>query len=106
MNKRLSLSFVAAALIVLSGAARAQCENMVVVVRNSIYQINGLDAFCQEFNKIKTDLASLKSALSAARQENALLKGRLNMAVVAPHDDSVARGDGLARNANDATSIR
>ena len=106
MNKRLSLSFVAAVLMVLSGVARAQCEDMVVVVRNSIYQINGLDAFCQEFNKMKTDLASLKSALSAARQENALLKGRLNMAVVAPYDDSVAQRDGLVRNSRDATSIR
>ncbi len=106
MNKRLSLSFIAVALIVLSGAARAQCENMVVVVRNSIYQINGLDAFCQEFNKMKTDLASLKSALSAARQENALLKGRLNMADVAPRDDAVVQRDGLDRNARGATSIR
>jgi len=106
VKKRLSLSFIAAVLIVLSGAAQAQCENMVVVVRNSIYQINGLDAFCQEFNKMKTDLASLKSALSAARQENALLKGRLNMADVARHRDSVAQRDELARNIRDATSIR
>jgi len=77
VNKRFLLSLIGVVLIALSGVAQAQCENMVVIVRNSIYQINGLDAFCQEFNKMKTDLASMKSALSNARQENAMLKSRL-----------------------------
>ena len=77
MNKTLASSLIGIVLIALSGVAQAQCENMVVIVRNSIYQINGLDAFCQEFNKMKADLASMKSALSNARQENAMLKGQL-----------------------------
>ena len=74
VNKRLSAGFVGGALLLLSAAASAQCENMVVVVRNSVYPINGLDAFCKEFNQMKADLASMKSALAAARQENAMLR--------------------------------
>ena len=106
MNKRLSLSIIAGALIVLSGAARAQCEDMVVVVRNSVYQINGLDAFCKEFNQMKADLASMKSALAAAREENAALESRLNMASVEPRDEAQAHRHGLARNARDASPIK
>lgn len=79
MKRRLLFALIGTVLFGLSGIAQAQCEDMVVIVRNSIYQINGLDAFCKEFNKMKTDLASMKSALSNARQENAMLRGRLNV---------------------------
>lgn len=91
VNKRLLLGFVAGALLVLSGAASARCEDMVVIVRNSIYQINGLDAFCKEFNQMKADVASMKSALSAARQENAMLRERLVPAVGQAPDGTVAQ---------------
>jgi len=90
VNKRLSSALIGTALLALSGVAQAQCENMVVIVRNSIYQISGLDAFCQEFNKMKADLASMKSALSNARQENAMLKNRLRDVTEQPHQDPVA----------------
>lgn len=79
MKRRLLFGLTGTVLLALSGAAQAQCEDMVVIVRNSIYQINGLDAFCKEFNKMKADLASMKSALSSARQENAMLRGRLTV---------------------------
>jgi len=90
VNKRLSSALIGTALLALSGVAQAQCENMVVIVRNSIYQINGLDAFCKEFNKMKADLASMKSALSNARQENAMLKSRLRDGTEQLHQDPIA----------------
>jgi len=64
-------------LAVLSATAGAQCENMRVIVRNSVYPIHGLDAFCTEFNKMKADIADMRSELSIARRENAMLKARL-----------------------------
>jgi hypothetical protein len=67
-------------LVVLSGAARAQCESMRVIVRNSVYSIHGLDAFCTEFNKMKADLAGMRSELSIARRDNAMLRARLEAA--------------------------
>jgi hypothetical protein len=91
VNRRLIFGSIAVALLLLSGAAQAQCEDMVVIVRNSIYQINGLDAFCKEFNKMKADLASMKSALSNARQENAMLRGRLDVGAAHSRDLGVAR---------------
>lgn len=89
MKKRFLLSVICTALLALSGVAQAQCENMVVIVRNSIYQINGLDAFCKEFNKMKADLAGMKSALSNARQENVMLRGRLTVGSVPSQQDRV-----------------
>ena len=61
----------------LSGVAQAQCENLRVIVRNSVYPINGLEAFCTEFNKMKADLAGMRSELRSAREDNAMLKDRL-----------------------------
>ena len=73
-----SLSMLAGAvLLVLAGAAQAQCENMRVIVRNSVYAINGLEAFCTEFNKLKADVAGMRSALNAARRENDRLRADL-----------------------------
>lgn len=80
MNKRLSLGVAGMVLVLLSGAAQAQCENLRVIVRNSVYAIHGLDAFCTEFNQMKADLAGMRSELSIARQENAMLKARLEAA--------------------------
>ena len=97
VNKRLSAGFVGGALLLLSAAASAQCENMVVVVRNSVYPINGLDAFCKEFNQMKADLASMKSALAAARQENAMLREGLAPAAGPARNDSLAQADAARR---------
>lgn len=79
MNKHCSSTLVAIALVTFAGHAAAQsaCENLRVNVRNTLFQINGLDAFCTEFDKMKADLASMKSALSNAHAENALLSARL-----------------------------
>lgn len=79
MNKRCSSILVAVALVALAGPVSAQstCENLRVNVRNSLFEIFGLDAFCTEFDKMKADLASLKTALSDAHAENAMLKARL-----------------------------
>lgn len=91
MSKRLLSSLIGSVLMVLAGAAQAQCEDMVVIVRNSVYPINGLAAFCSEFKQMKTDLASMKSALSAARQENAMLKDQLTVGALQPHPAPVAQ---------------
>lgn len=77
MNKRLSVSLVGAALLLSSGLARAACEDMSVIVRNSVYSIRGLEAFCSEFNKMKADLAGMRSALTLAKRDNAMLRARL-----------------------------
>jgi len=77
MVKRLPSIVSGVLLLVLSGAAQAQCENLRVIVRNSVYPINGLEAFCTEFNKMKADLAGMRSELTLAREENDLLNARL-----------------------------
>ena len=77
MYQRLCMTLLAAALLALAGTAQAQCENLRVIVRNSVYAIQGLDAFCSEFNKMKADLADMRSALSLAGRENRLLSARL-----------------------------
>ena len=90
MKRRSLLWLLGGLLLALSGVARAQCEDMVVIVRNSIYQIHGLEAFCKEFNKMKADLASMKSALSNARRENAMLRGRLTVSAAQSVEVAVA----------------
>lgn len=77
MDKKLPSIVIGMLLLALSGAAQAQCENLRVIVRNSVYPINGLEAFCTEFNKMKADLAGMRSELTIARYENDLLKARL-----------------------------
>ena len=77
MDKRLPSIVIGMLFLALSGAAQAQCENLRVIVRNSVYPINGLEAFCTEFNKIKADLAGMRSELTIARDENDLLRARL-----------------------------
>ena len=77
MNKKSLLCCAGLALVVFSGMAQAQCEGLRVIVRNSVYPIIGLDAFCSDFNKVKADLADMRSELSIARQENAQLRTRL-----------------------------
>ena len=91
MNKRLSSSLVGVVFVMLTGAAQAQCENMRVIVRNSVFPITGLEAFCTEFNKMKSDLAGMRSELSIAKQENAMLKARMTGTSVQAHDDTLAR---------------
>ena len=86
MEKKALLSCLAVVLIALTGVAQAQCENMRVIVRNSVYPVLGLDAFCTDFNKMKADVANMRSELSIARQENVLLKARL-AATSEPLDD-------------------
>lgn len=77
MNKRLASIVAGVVLMALTGVAQAQCENLRVIVRNSVYPIIGLEAFCTEFNKMKADLAGMRSELQNARRENAMLKARL-----------------------------
>jgi hypothetical protein len=77
MVKRLPSIVTGVLLLVLSGAVQAQCESLRVIVRNSVYAIHGLDAFCTDFNKMKADLAGMRSELTIAREENDLLKARL-----------------------------
>ena len=80
-----------AALLTLAGTAQAQCENMRVIVRNSVYAINGLEAFCTEFNKLKADVAGMRSALDAAREENDRLRARLAASMGATQPETQAR---------------
>ena len=77
MDRRLPSTVIGVLLLALAGAAQAQCENMRVIVRNSVYPINGLEAFCTEFNKMKADLAGMRGELTIVREENDLLKARL-----------------------------
>ena len=77
MNKRLSSIVAGVMLLAISGVAQGQCENLRVIVRNSVYAVQGLDAFCTEFNKMKADLAGMRSELVIAREGNDLLKARL-----------------------------
>ena len=77
MDKRLPSIVIGMLLLALAGTAQAQCEGLRVIVRNSVYPINGLEAFCTEFNKMKADLAGMRSELTLAREENDLLKARL-----------------------------
>ena len=77
MARRLSSFVAGAALLVLSGTVQAQCENLRIIVRNSVWPIIGLDAFCTEFNKMKADLAGMRSELATAREENTALRARL-----------------------------
>ena len=90
MKKRLLSGLTAAVLLAVAGQAQAQCEDMVVIVRNSVYRINGLEAVCKEFNQMKADLAGMKSALSRARQENAMLRGQLTVSSARPPELGVA----------------
>ena len=93
MNKKALLSCLAGVLMALTGVAQAQCENLRVIVRNSVYPVQGLDAFCTDFNKMKADVANTRSELSIARQENALLRARL-AATSEPVDDKSLAHDG------------
>ena len=81
MKQLLASILTAAALAGLAGQAAAQtrspCENMRVIVRNGVYAIQGLEAFCGEFEKLRSELASMKKALSQARTRNDLLEARL-----------------------------
>lgn len=97
MCKRLSFGLLGVALLALSAAAQAQCENMRVIVRNSVYAINGLDAFCSEFNQMKADLAEMRSALSLARQENRVLRARLAHTPMAFEGEDLTRLDPIQR---------
>jgi hypothetical protein len=106
VNKRLSLSLVGGALLLLCAEASAECENMVVIVRNSVYPINGLDAFCKEFNQMKAQLASMKSALSAAHEENAMLRERLAPAAGSVRDDSLAQANPAERTPQPGSAVR
>lgn len=96
MKQRLTAILAGAVLAAVAGPIHAACEDMRVIVRNSIYPIQGLTAFCTEFNKMKADLAGMKSELSIARQENRVLKSRLARTPVATGDESwVLEIDGL-----------
>ena len=77
MNKRLSSIVAGVVLLAISGVAQGQCENLRVIVRNSVYAVQGLDIFCTEFNKMKADIAGMRSELVIARETNALMKARL-----------------------------
>jgi len=91
VNKRLSVVLAGAVLLPLSGVAQAVCENMNVIVRNQVYSIRGLEAFCTEFNKMKADLAGMRSELSIAKRENAMLRARLTGTSVQGQDENLAR---------------
>ena len=77
VNKRLSSIVAGVVLLAISGVAQGQCENLRVIVRNSVYAVQGLDIFCTEFNKMKADIAGMRSELVIARETNALMKARL-----------------------------
>ena len=97
MNKRLSSSLFGMVLMALTATAQAQCENMRVIVRNSVFPITGLEAFCTEFNKMKSDLAGMRSELSIAKRDNAMLKARLTGTSVPIHDEELTRLDPLEK---------
>lgn len=77
MDRRLPSIVAGSMLLALSTAAEAQCENMRVIVRNSVYPIVGLEPFCTEFNKMKADLAGMRGELAVARERNRALEARL-----------------------------
>ena len=91
MSKRLSVSLAGAALLLLSGLAQAACEDMRVIVRNSVYPIRGLEAFCTEFNKMKADLTGMRSELTIAKSENAMLRARLSGKSAQAGDEKLVR---------------
>jgi hypothetical protein len=104
VSNQCSLALIGTVLIVLSGIAQAQCENMRVIVRYSVYPIHGLDAFCQEFNKMKADIASMKSALSDARQENAMLRGQLEIGAAQSNHHRVVKLNPVQRQPENTDS--
>jgi len=91
VSKRLSVSLAGAALLLLSGLAQAACEDMRVIVRNSVYPIRGLEAFCTEFNKMKADLTGMRSKLTIAKSENAMLRARLSGTSAQAGDEKLVR---------------
>lgn len=101
MGIRLSSCVIGLALVALSGTAQAQCENLRVIVRNSVYTIVGLEAFCTEFNKMKADLAGMRGSLELAREENAMLRARLAAATDRVRPPALA-----ARDTTDDPSAR
>ena len=64
---------------------------MSVIVRNSVYPIRGLEAFCTEFNKMKADLTGMRSELTIAKSENAMLRARLADTSAQLRDERLAR---------------
>jgi hypothetical protein len=96
VHRQLCLTLLGVAMLTLSGAARAQCENLRVIVRNSVYPIQNLDAFCTEFNKMKADLANLRAGLSLADRENRLLRAQLADAQARLDADRLAGLDTVA----------
>jgi Skp family chaperone for outer membrane proteins len=86
-----------AALLLSSGLAQAACEDMSVIVRNSVYPIRGLEAFCTEFNKMKADLAGMRSELTIAKRENAMLRARLTDTSAQLRNERLARSHPVQR---------
>lgn len=68
---------ITAALWSVTGAANATCQLMTVEVRNQLYDIRGLDAFCAEFEKLKGDVQTLMQKLAALQRENDALRAAL-----------------------------
>ena len=97
MNKRLSVSLAGVALLLSSGFAQAACEDMRVIVRNSVYPILGLEAFCTEFNKMKADLTGMRSELTIAKSENAMFKARLTDTSAQLRDQRLVRNHPVQR---------
>ncbi|NIP47624.1 MAG: hypothetical protein GWN21_15905 [Gammaproteobacteria bacterium] len=97
MPRRLSCGILGLALLAAAGAASAECEGMRVIVRNAVYPIHGLDAFCKEFREMKAVLADMRSALSEARQENRMLRARLSARDAAIERERLAASGGAER---------
>lgn len=91
--RRLSSSVLGIAFMVLSGTVQAQCDNLRVIVRNSVYSIHGLDAFCTEFNRMKAELADMRSELSLAKREGRMLRAQLEGIFERVDDARLARAN-------------
>ena len=71
-------SMLVTALCSVSGAALARCESMNVIVRNQVWDIRGLDAFCAEFEALKAEVRTLSKKLAASERENEALRAALD----------------------------
>ena len=65
------------------GAALTQCQQLNVIVRNQVWEIRGLNAFCSEFEQLKSEVQTLKRNLAASQRENDVLRARLDARILA-----------------------
>ena len=87
--KRVALATI---LWAMSGSAFAQCENLRVVIRNQVWPLENLDAFCRDYDQLKREVARLAENLARLERENRELRARLDAPAEPPRDDRLVLG--------------